>query len=70
MDSFTFDESGRFALSLADNPCINPAFHFHLKEGSQYMCSEQSLSQSGDLAISLVDFAFFLLKSFDVELFE
>ncbi|KAH7148139.1 hypothetical protein DER46DRAFT_616249 [Fusarium sp. MPI-SDFR-AT-0072] len=32
-------ESGRFALSLADNPCINPSFHFHLKEGSQYMCS-------------------------------
>ncbi|KAM5528479.1 hypothetical protein FOXYSP1_18960 [Fusarium oxysporum f. sp. phaseoli] len=70
MDSFTFDESGRFAMSLADNPCINPAFHFHLKESSQYMCSEQSLSQSGDLAISLVDFAFFLLKSFDFELFE
>jgi hypothetical protein len=55
MDSFTFGESGRFALSLADNPCTYPAFHFHLKEGSQYMCSEQSSSQNGDLAISLVD---------------
>ncbi|KAJ0138761.1 Short-chain dehydrogenase/reductase SAT3 [Fusarium oxysporum f. sp. albedinis] len=37
MDSFTFDESGRFIMSLANNPCINPAFHFYLKEGSQYV---------------------------------
>jgi hypothetical protein len=70
MDSLTFDKSGRFALPLADNPCINPAFHFHLKEGSQYICSEQSLSQSGDLAISLVEFAFFPLKNFDSKPFK
>ncbi|CZS75076.1 unnamed protein product [Fusarium graminearum] len=33
--SINFTESGRFAFSLADNPCDNPAFHFHLKEASQ-----------------------------------
>jgi hypothetical protein len=28
----SFGESGRFALSLADNPCTYPAFHLQLKE--------------------------------------
>ncbi|PNP52710.1 hypothetical protein FNYG_15806 [Fusarium nygamai] len=65
--SLTVDVS---ASPLADNPCINPALHLHLKEGSQYMCSAQSSSQSGDLAISLVDFAFSPLKSFDFKLFK
>ncbi|KAM5529611.1 hypothetical protein FOXYSP1_17455 [Fusarium oxysporum f. sp. phaseoli] len=51
MDSFTFDESGRFALSLAANPCIYPAFHCHLKEGSQYKTSKQISSQSGGPAL-------------------
>jgi hypothetical protein len=32
----TFTESGRFAILLAGNPCDNPAFHFHLKEDSEF----------------------------------
>jgi hypothetical protein len=67
IDPPTFTESGRFAILLAGNPCDNPAFHVHLKEGSQYMCSEQSVSKSGDLAISLVDFAFFSIEEFRLQ---
>jgi hypothetical protein len=35
IDSLIFTESGRFTSSLADIPCNDPAFHFHLKEASQ-----------------------------------
>ncbi|PNP80119.1 hypothetical protein FNYG_06543 [Fusarium nygamai] len=63
IDTPNFTESGRFASLLAGDPCNDPAFHFHLKEASQYCAQNTSSSQSGDLAISLVDFAFSIEES-------